>query len=42
MTANERALADTLSAYNQALNSSDINAVIPLYAQGGCHGHCLG
>jgi uncharacterized protein (TIGR02246 family) len=35
MTANERAVAETLSAYNQALNSSDPNAVMPLYAQDG-------
>jgi uncharacterized protein (TIGR02246 family) len=35
MTANERAVAETLSAYNQALNSSDTNAVMPLYAQDG-------
>jgi len=33
MTANERAAAEVLSAYNQALNSSDTNAVMPLYAQ---------
>ena len=35
MTASERAVAETLSAYNQALNSSDTNAVMPLYAQDG-------
>jgi uncharacterized protein (TIGR02246 family) len=35
MTANERAVAEVLSAYNQALNSSDTNAVMPLYAQDG-------
>ena len=35
MTANESAVAETLSAYNQALNSSDTNAVMPLYAQDG-------
>jgi len=35
MTSNERAVADVLSAYNQALNSSDTNAVMPLYAQDG-------
>ena len=35
MTANERAVAEMLSAYNQALNSSDTNAVMPLYAQDG-------
>jgi uncharacterized protein (TIGR02246 family) len=34
-TANERAVAEVLSAYNQALNSSDTNAVMPLYAQDG-------
>jgi uncharacterized protein (TIGR02246 family) len=35
MTANERAVAEVLSAYNQALNSSDTDAVMPLYAQDG-------
>jgi len=35
MTANEKAVADVLSAYNRALNSSDTNAVMPLYAQDG-------
>jgi uncharacterized protein (TIGR02246 family) len=35
MTANERAVAEVLSAYNQALNSSDTNAVMPLYAEDG-------
>jgi uncharacterized protein (TIGR02246 family) len=35
MTANERAVAEVLSAYNQALNSSDTNAVMLLYAQDG-------
>jgi uncharacterized protein (TIGR02246 family) len=35
MTANERAVAEVLSAYNQALNASDTNAVMPLYAQDG-------
>jgi uncharacterized protein (TIGR02246 family) len=35
MTANESAVAESLSAYNQALNSSDTNAVMPLYAQDG-------
>lgn len=35
MTANERAVAEALSAYNQALNSSDMNAVMPLYAENG-------
>jgi len=35
MTTNERAVAGVLSAYNQALNSSDTNAVMPLYAEDG-------
>jgi len=35
MTANELAVAEVLSAYNQALNSSDTNAVMPLYAKDG-------
>jgi ketosteroid isomerase-like protein len=35
MTANEQAVADALSTYNQALNASDTNAVMPLYAEGG-------
>jgi uncharacterized protein (TIGR02246 family) len=35
MTANEQAVAEVLSAYNQALNSSDTNAVMPLYAEDG-------
>jgi uncharacterized protein (TIGR02246 family) len=35
MTANERAVAEVLSAYNQALNSSDTNAVMPFYAEDG-------
>jgi uncharacterized protein (TIGR02246 family) len=35
MTANERAVAEVLSAYSQALNSSDTNAVMPLYARDG-------
>ena len=35
MTANEQAVAEVLSAYNQALNSSDTNAVMLLYAQDG-------
>jgi hypothetical protein len=30
MTANEHAVAEVLSAYNQALNSSDTDAVMPL------------
>jgi len=33
MTANERAVAEVLSVYNQALNSFDTNAVMPLYAE---------
>jgi uncharacterized protein (TIGR02246 family) len=35
MTKNEKAVADVLSAYNAALNSSDTNAVMPLYAEDG-------
>ena len=35
MTANEQAVAEVLSAYNHALNSSDTNAVMLLYAQDG-------
>jgi uncharacterized protein (TIGR02246 family) len=35
MTTNERSVAEVLSAYNQALNSSDTNAVIPLYTEDG-------
>jgi uncharacterized protein (TIGR02246 family) len=35
MTANEQAVADVLSAYNQALNASDTDAVMRLYAQDG-------
>jgi uncharacterized protein (TIGR02246 family) len=35
MTANERSVAEVLSAYNQALNSSDTNAVMPLYTGDG-------
>jgi uncharacterized protein (TIGR02246 family) len=35
MTANERSVAEVLSAYNQALNSSDTNAVMPLYTEDG-------
>jgi uncharacterized protein (TIGR02246 family) len=35
MTANEKAVAEVLSAYNAALNSSDTNAVMPLYATDG-------
>jgi uncharacterized protein (TIGR02246 family) len=35
MTINEKDVADVLSAYNQALNSSNTNAVMPLYAEDG-------
>jgi len=35
MTSNEKAVADVLAAYNEALNSSDTNAVMPLYAEDG-------
>jgi uncharacterized protein (TIGR02246 family) len=35
MTANEQAVADVLAAYNVALNSSDTNQVMPLYADDG-------
>jgi uncharacterized protein (TIGR02246 family) len=35
MTANEKAVAEVLAAYNVALNSSDTNAVMPLYADDG-------
>jgi uncharacterized protein (TIGR02246 family) len=35
MTENEKAVAEVLSAYNAALNSSNTNAVMPLYAEGG-------
>jgi uncharacterized protein (TIGR02246 family) len=35
MTANEKAVGEVLSAYNQALNASDTNAITPLYAEGG-------
>lgn len=35
MTTNEQAVAEVLSAYNQALNASDTSAVMPLYAEGG-------
>jgi len=35
MTASERAVADVLAAYNVALNSSDTDAVMPLYANDG-------
>lgn len=35
MTENEKAVAEVLAAYNDALNSSDSNAVMPLYADDG-------
>jgi uncharacterized protein (TIGR02246 family) len=35
MTANEQAVAEVLGAYNAALNSSDTNAVMPLYTEDG-------
>jgi ketosteroid isomerase-like protein len=35
MTANEQSVVDVLSAYSQALNASDTNAVMPLYARDG-------
>jgi uncharacterized protein (TIGR02246 family) len=35
MTANEKAVAEVLAAYNAALNSSDTNAVMPLYTDDG-------
>jgi uncharacterized protein (TIGR02246 family) len=35
MTTNEKAVADVLAAYNIALNSSDTDAVMPLYAADG-------
>jgi uncharacterized protein (TIGR02246 family) len=35
MTPNEKAVAEVLAAYNVALNSSDTNAVMPLYADDG-------
>jgi uncharacterized protein (TIGR02246 family) len=35
MTANEEAVAKVLAAYNDALNSSDTNAVMPLYLADG-------
>jgi uncharacterized protein (TIGR02246 family) len=35
MTANENAVAEVLAAYNIALNSSDTNAVMPLYMDDG-------
>jgi ketosteroid isomerase-like protein len=35
MTSNERAVAEVLAVYNNALNSSDTNAVMPLYMEDG-------
>lgn len=35
MTANEQAVAEVLAAYNDALNSSNTEAVMPLYAEDG-------
>jgi uncharacterized protein (TIGR02246 family) len=35
MTTNEQAVAEVLAAYNVALNSSDTNAVMPLYTEDG-------
>jgi len=35
MTPNEQAVADVLAAYNAALNSSDTDAVMPLYTDDG-------
>ena len=35
MTPNEKAVAEVLTAYEAALNSSDTNAVMPLYADDG-------
>jgi len=35
MTANERAVGEVLEAYNVALNASDTNLVMPLYADDG-------
>ena len=35
MTPNEHAVAEVLAAYNAALNSSDTNQVMPLYADDG-------
>ncbi len=35
MTANEQAVAEVLTTYNAALNSSDANAVMPLYTEDG-------
>jgi uncharacterized protein (TIGR02246 family) len=35
MTANERAVAEVLTAYGAALNASDTDSVMPLYAEDG-------
>jgi uncharacterized protein (TIGR02246 family) len=35
MTPNEKSVADVLAVYNEALNSSDTNKVMPLYADDG-------
>ena len=35
MTTNEQAVAEVLAAYSAALNASDANAVMPLYAEDG-------
>ena len=35
MTSNEKAVTEVLTAYNNALNSSDTNAVMPLYMEDG-------
>lgn len=35
MTANERAVVDVLGKYQDALNASDTNAVMPLYVEDG-------
>ena len=35
MTANEQAVAEALAAYSAALNASDTDAVMPLYAEDG-------
>ena len=35
MTTNEQAVAEVLTAYSAALNASDTNAVMPLYAEDG-------
>jgi uncharacterized protein (TIGR02246 family) len=35
MNADERAIVDLLTAYEAALNASDTNAVMPLYAEDG-------